>query len=115
MQYQDEEESMTGDHKDMRLRQPEFQARPVEVAGKDFLNPPDDHLLNLPDVHLRNPDSDHESAPLQYDPWSALLHAQGIEVVDLQQIRSRIAQEPVKNFDVEQALDIMQERPAAEP
>ncbi|HZU65876.1 MAG TPA: hypothetical protein VFA09_01250 [Ktedonobacteraceae bacterium] len=55
-----------------------------------------------------------QGMPLQYDPWSALLHSQGIEVVDLGQIRSHMVQEPGDILDVEQALDIMQERPESE-
>ena len=52
-----------------------------------------------------------ESLLLANDPWNALLQAQGIEVVDLQQVRLHPVQESMDTPDVEQALDIMQERP----
>ncbi len=41
---------------------------------------------------------------LESDPWSALLHANGVEIVDLQQLRLHMSDK-----DVEQALQIMQE------
>ncbi len=46
---------------------------------------------------------------LEVDPWSALLHAQGVEVVDLQHIHLSISDQ-----EVEQMLQIMQEQPEQE-
>lgn len=42
---------------------------------------------------------------LDSDPWSALLHAQGVEMVDLQQVHLNIS-----NQDMEQVLQLMQEQ-----
>jgi hypothetical protein len=47
---------------------------------------------------------------LESDPWSALLHAKGIEVVDLQQIRLHMSDQ-----DMEQILHIMQESSSQNP
>lgn len=56
-----------------------------------------------------------EASPiLTNDPWNALLHAQGIQVVDLQQVRTQYVDVPLGEFDLEQALDIMQEQPVNE-
>jgi hypothetical protein len=43
---------------------------------------------------------------LKSDPWSALLQAKDIEVVDLQQVQMHLSDQ-----DVEQALQVMQEQP----
>ena len=43
------------------------------------------------------------------DPWSKLLHAKGIEIVDLQRLGT--THEPLSDQDVEQALQAMQENP----
>jgi hypothetical protein len=48
-----------------------------------------------------------ESIPtIESDPWSALLHAKGVEVVDLTQVHLDIT-----DSDVEQLLQLMQEPP----
>lgn len=44
------------------------------------------------------------------DPWSALLHASGVEVIDLQKVNLNVSDQ-----DVEQMLEIMQEQPAQRP
>ena len=46
---------------------------------------------------------------LSGDPWSSLVHASGIQVVDLQQVHIHTAQPPMNERDVEHALDIIQE------
>jgi hypothetical protein len=46
---------------------------------------------------------------LSNDPWTQLIRAQGIQVVDLQQAHLHSAQASVEDGDVEHALDIMQE------
>jgi hypothetical protein len=54
-------------------------------------------------------DADHINIPssLTDDPWSKLLHAQGIKIVDLQdQVQISLSE-----LEVEQALQIMQEQP----
>ncbi len=44
------------------------------------------------------------------DPWQALIHAKGIEVVDLQQLHLHISDQ-----DVEQVLQVMEETSPPEP
>ena len=54
--------------------------------------------------------SAQEDTPLLTgDPWSSLIHASGIQVVDLQQVHIHTAQPPMNERDVEHALDIIQE------
>lgn len=53
--------------------------------------------------------SDATLPTLEVDPWSTLLHAQGVEVVDLQHIHLSISDQ-----EVEQMLQIMQEQPEQE-
>lgn len=47
--------------------------------------------------------------PLTSDPWSSLLHAQGMQAVDLQKIHLHDLHPALNNDDVEHALNIMQE------
>ena len=63
------------------------------------------------DVAMVVVDTDsQEGVPvLSDDPWTHLLHAQGIQVVDLQQTHLHTAQTSAEDSDVEHALDIMQE------
>jgi len=49
------------------------------------------------------------SVPGVADPWSELLHVQGVEVVDLQQCGPQTIQVSFSEQEVEQALQIMQE------
>jgi len=49
-------------------------------------------------------------SPLESDPWSELLHAKGVEVIDLQQVHLDMSDQ-----DVEQILQVMQEQPASPP
>ncbi len=44
---------------------------------------------------------------LESDPWSELVHAKGIEIVDLQAVHLQISDQ-----EVEQMLQVMQEQPA---
>jgi len=48
---------------------------------------------------------------VQSDPWSQLLHAQGVEMVDLQHLRLSPTEIWLSNREVEEALQIMQEQP----
>jgi hypothetical protein len=48
------------------------------------------------------------------DPWNQLLHVQGVEMVDLQQVRLDAVQVAFSDVEVEQALQIMQEQPTEE-
>jgi hypothetical protein len=44
------------------------------------------------------------------DPWQALVHAKGVEVVDLHQLHLHISDQ-----DVEQVLQVMEEESSPEP
>lgn len=44
------------------------------------------------------------------DPWSHLVQTQGIQVVDLQQVRLHAAHVPLSDIDVEKVLKMMQEQ-----
>jgi hypothetical protein len=50
--------------------------------------------------------------PLPNDPWSELVQARGTEVIDLQRLHTSHA--PLSEQDVEQALEVIQEKPASE-
>lgn len=100
MQYQNKDESVVGDLNGTPLEHLESQNQ--SIANEQEGTSSD---------HSRVQIDPARGAPLQNDPWSALLQSQGIEVVDLQQVRARTAQPAVGNLDVEQALDIMQEQP----
>lgn len=45
------------------------------------------------------------------DPWSELLQAQGVEIVDLQRQRLQEIQISLSELELEQALQIIQEQP----
>ena len=47
--------------------------------------------------------------PVASDPWNELLHAQGVEVIDLQHVHLHTIDAPLNDLDLEQALRIMQE------
>ncbi len=47
---------------------------------------------------------------LSHDPWTSLVHEQGIQVVDLQQAHVHKVQIAGEESDVEHALDMMQEQ-----
>lgn len=49
-------------------------------------------------------------APVVADPWGELLHAQGIELVDLQQYRPQTIPVSFSEQEVEQALQFLQEQ-----
>jgi len=44
------------------------------------------------------------------DPWSALEHANGVEIIDLQKVKLHVSDQ-----DVEQMLQVMQEQSAQRP
>jgi hypothetical protein len=48
---------------------------------------------------------------LANDPWSHLVQTQGVQVVDLQQLRLHAAHVPLSDTDVEKVLKMMQEAP----
>lgn len=47
---------------------------------------------------------------IESDPWGELVHAQGVEVVDLQKVQLHMSDQ-----DVEQMLQVMQEQAAQKP
>jgi len=49
--------------------------------------------------------------PVASDPWNELLHAQGVQIIDLQEARLHTIDVSRDDLDVEQALHIMQELP----
>ncbi len=49
---------------------------------------------------------------LANDPWSHLVQTQGVQVVDLQQVRLHAAHVPLSDIDVERVLKMMQEAPS---
>jgi hypothetical protein len=63
-------------------------------------------------------EGDHEepgrprgSPLLANDPWSHLVRTQGVQVVDLQQLRLHAAHVPLSDIDVEKVLKMMREQP----
>ena len=54
-------------------------------------------------------DPDAQVVPQASDPWNALIHAQGMETVDLQKIRLHELHPTASDEDIEHALNIMQE------
>jgi hypothetical protein len=64
-----------------------------------------DTMANIDDEMVTPPS-------LADDPWSELVHGQGVEMVDLQQIRLADVHISLSEMEVEQALQVMQEQPA---
>ncbi len=55
---------------------------------------------------------DHKGSSLLInDPWSQLVQTQGVQAVDLQQVRLRAADVPLSETDLEQVLNMMREQP----
>jgi hypothetical protein len=78
-----------------------------QLLGLEALSVP---LPVLSDAALESGADAHEGMPvLNDDPWTRLVHEQGIQVVDLQQAHIHPAQTSGEASDVEHALDIMQE------
>ena len=48
---------------------------------------------------------------LTHDPWIELLHARGIEIVDLQHLHRHNVQVSLSELEMEQALQLLQEYP----
>src|SRR5947209_6955718 len=57
----------------------------------------------------QQPDPAAQVQPQAGDPWNTLLHAQGMETVDLQKIRLHALNPAASDEDVEHALNIIQE------
>ena len=94
MQFQEEDEAKKNLSTERHIeQQPELSDPWLELLGGKNLD-----LQDSPPVQAN-------------DPWNDLLQAQGIEVVDLQQVRLHTIQASMDNLEVEQALDMMQEKP----
>lgn len=59
----------------------------------------------------KEPGRPQGSPLLANDPWSHLVQTQGVQVVDLQQLRLHAAHVPLSDIDVEKVLKMMQEQP----
>jgi len=107
MQFQDEDEakeylSTPGPGQEPQLRNPWRELLGVQHPQSQGENE------SKPAVQGDN----QEASPLlANDPWNDLLRARGVEVVDLQRVRLHAIASSQDNLDVEQALDIMQEKP----
>jgi hypothetical protein len=103
MQFQEEDEAKKNHSTERHIeQQPELSDPWLELLGRQHLD-----LQDLPPGQA----NDHEeSLLLANDPWNDLLQAQGIEVVDLQQVQLHTIQASMDNLEVEQALDMMQEK-----
>jgi hypothetical protein len=66
-------------------------------------------LLGALPPEAEHPESEALAIPLPDDPWSELLHAEGIKVIDLQQAQIQAKQVRLSEKDVEQALQVMRE------
>jgi hypothetical protein len=94
-----EKGAMQKEHKDQAPAQPDLSETWRELLGNSSA-----------DAHAGVTPGETAAPTLESDPWSALLHAKGTEVIDLQQIHL-----PVSDQDMERLLQIMQEQPAQEP
>ena len=61
------------------------------------------------DIPRRDP-AEATIRSVDVDPWQALAHAKGVEVVDLQQLHLHISDQ-----DVEQVLQVMEEESSPKP
>jgi len=78
------------------------------LPGQSELSAIWQELLGIqPDTNTVQP-GELPPSPLESDPWSELLHAKGIEVIDLQQMHLHMSDQ-----DVEEILQVMQEQPAS--
>jgi hypothetical protein len=97
------------DDKDIIIGNDENVNKPVE-SSLDELSDIWQKLLH-PDGMEENPEVVEIPSSLADDPWSQLLQAQGARIVDLQHMCLREVGISLSEFEVEQALQIMQERP----
>lgn len=70
-----------------------------------------DHKVTEGDHEGLQDDHKEPGRPLANDPWSHLVQTQGVQVVDLQQLRLHAAHVPLSDIDVEKVLKLMQEQP----
>ncbi len=70
-----------------------------------------DHKVTEGDHEGLQGDHKEPGRPLANDPWSHLVQTQGVQVVDLQQLRLHAEHVPLSDIDVEKVLKLMQEQP----
>ncbi len=70
-----------------------------------------DHKVTEGDHEGLQDDHKEPGRPLANDPWSHLVQTQGVQVVDLQQLRLHAEHVPLSDIDVEKVLKLMQEQP----
>ena len=121
MQFHDEKINKTHDGEPKQFRQP-LQGHDTGLAHSNSNLEEYDQYVGLSDawnellgVHslgvVAIPNITAVVPPVASDPWNELLHAQGIEIIDLQQVHLHTIDAPLNDFDVEQALHYMQELP----
>jgi hypothetical protein len=71
----------------------------------------DDQQESQGDHKVTEGDHKEPGRPLANDPWSHLVQTQGVQVVDLQQLRLHAEHVPLSDIDVEKVLKMMQEQP----
>jgi hypothetical protein len=86
----------------------------LDDSALDELNGTWRNLLGINDCSLAYENATENSVqpaePVVADPWSELLHAQGIELIDLQQYHPQKVQVSFSEQEVEQALQFLQEQ-----
>jgi hypothetical protein len=121
MQFHDDEKmNRRHDGEPKQFRQP-LQGYNVSLAHSNSSQEEYDQYLGLSDawnellgIHSLGvqavPNITAVVPPVASDPWNELLHAQGVEVIDLQQVRLHTVDAHWDDLDMEQALlHIMQE------
>lgn len=86
-----------------------MQSTNMQAQVDDHQGTEGDHK-GLQDDH-KEPGRPQGSPLLANDPWSHLVQTQGVQVVDLQQLRLHAAHVPLSDTDVEKVLKMMQEAP----
>lgn len=122
MQFHDDEKmNRRNDREPKQFRQP-LQRHDASFAHSNSGAEENDQYLGLSDawtellgIHSLGvqavPNISAVVPPLASDPWSELLHSQGVQVIDLQQVRAHTIHAPLDDIDLEQALHFMQELP----
>lgn len=77
---------------------------------RNLLGVSDSSLTNEADSATESMNQSSVSVPVVADPWGELLHAQGIELVDLQQPHPQKIHVLFSEQEVEQALQFLQEQ-----
>ena len=70
-----------------------------------------DHKVTEGDHEGLQGDHKEPGRPLANDPWNHLVQTQGVQVVDLHQLRLHAEHVPLSDIDVEKVLKLMQEQP----